>query len=203
MEIEKKPKRQKNPTVDGRKVCPVCGVEKDLSEFTANKPNYCKLCRCLKTQEYYKKNKEKVLEKKKIPNKLYRQSAAGKESQYKHQKKKRRINPQYRLAESLRANVRSAIFRQPGAKKVMKTMDFVGCSPQDLRSHLEQQFTEGMSWDNYGKDGWEVDHIKPVTKFNLIDPEEQKKCFHYTNLQPLWAIDNRIKSNKYNEDSQS
>ena len=54
-----------------------------------------------------------------------------------------------------------------------------------------------MSWKNHGLNGWHIDHIKPVSKYNLLDPEEQKKCFHYTNLQPLWAIENIRKSNKY------
>tara|TARA_Y100000389_G_C17226930_1_gene396151 strand:- start:544 stop:708 length:165 start_codon:yes stop_codon:yes gene_type:complete len=54
-----------------------------------------------------------------------------------------------------------------------------------------------MSWKNHGLNGWHIDHIKPVSKYNLLDPEEQKKCFHYTNLQPLWALENIRKSNKY------
>ena len=56
-----------------------------------------------------------------------------------------------------------------------------------------------MSWKNHGKYGWHIDHIKPCSKFNLIDPTEQKKCFHYTNLQPLWAKDNLTKYNKEGE----
>ena len=55
-----------------------------------------------------------------------------------------------------------------------------------------------MSWGNYGK--WHVDHIRPCASFNLVNEEEQKKCFHYTNLQPLWAKDNLSKGSKYYED---
>jgi len=62
---------------------------------------------------------------------------------------------------------------------------------------LETKFLEGMDWDNYGIYGWHIDHIKPCSLFNLENIEEQKKCFHYTNLQPLWAIDNLKKGNKY------
>ena len=54
-----------------------------------------------------------------------------------------------------------------------------------------------MTWENYGLETWHLDHIKPVSKFNLLDVDEQKKCFHYTNLQPLWAKDNIKKSNKF------
>jgi hypothetical protein len=61
--------------------------------------------------------------------------------------------------------------------------------------HLEKQFKEGMSWDNHGS-YWEVDHIIPCDSFNMQDIEQQKLCFHYTNLQPLTKIQNRQKSNK-------
>ena len=66
----------------------------------------------------------------------------------------------------------------------------------DLKLHLENQFVDGMNWNNYGKNGWHIDHIKPCASFDLTDPKQQKICFHYTNLQPLWAIDNLIKHSK-------
>ena len=56
--------------------------------------------------------------------------------------------------------------------------------------HLEAQFKPGMTWDNYGLKGWHVDHIRPCASFDLRDPEQQRRCFHYTNLQPLWAEEN-------------
>lgn len=73
-------------------------------------------------------------------------------------------------------------------------MTLLGCTVEELRAHLEKQFTSGMTWDNYGE--WHVDHIKPVTKFNLVDPAEQLLCFHFSNLQPLWAKDNIRKGNR-------
>jgi hypothetical protein len=62
-----------------------------------------------------------------------------------------------------------------------------------LIKHLESHFTEGMNWDNYGVYGWHMDHIIPCAAFDLTKPEDQSKCFHYTNLQPLWAKDNLSK----------
>jgi hypothetical protein len=61
-----------------------------------------------------------------------------------------------------------------------------------LINHIEKQFLNGMSWDNYGKglDKWNIDHIIPCNTFDLTKPEEQKRCFHYSNLRPLWEIDN-------------
>lgn len=67
-------------------------------------------------------------------------------------------------------------------------MALIGCSIEDLRAHIESQFQPGMTWENYGK--WHVDHIRPCVSFNLLDPMQQQECFHYTNLQPLWAEDN-------------
>ncbi len=64
------------------------------------------------------------------------------------------------------------------------------------REHLEKQFKEGMTWENHGLYGWHIDHIIPCASFDLTDLEQQKKCFHYTNLQPLWAKENLIKGVK-------
>jgi len=75
-------------------------------------------------------------------------------------------------------------------------MDLIGASPSFVMGYLEAKFTEGMTWENYGH-GWHVDHILPCCSFDLTKEEEQKKCFHYSNLQPLWAEDNLKKGGKY------
>jgi hypothetical protein len=75
-----------------------------------------------------------------------------------------------------------------GNPKLSTTMKLVGCSIEQLKKHLETQFKPKMTWHNYGK--WHIDHIRPCACFNLSKLEEQKKCFHYTNLQPLWAEEN-------------
>lgn len=82
------------------------------------------------------------------------------------------------------------------AIKSDKTMNLVGCTPNELRDHLESQFKDGMTFDNYGRGGWHIDHIKPCTSFDLSDPEQQRECFHYTNLQPLWEKENLSKGSK-------
>lgn len=80
-------------------------------------------------------------------------------------------------------------------------MELIGCSVEKLMEHLEKQFTEGMTWGNYGR--WHVDHIKPCAMFDFSKPEHQQECFHYSNLQPLWAKDNLKKSDKYREEEVS
>jgi len=127
-------------------------------------------------------------DKKKQALKRWRHSDKGKQFI-----KKYNSRPQIKLARNLRTRVYLSLKRQGGIKS-KKTMDLVGCDINYLRKHLEEKFEPLMSWDNYGK--WHVDHIIPVTKFDLTDPEQQKICFHYTNLQPLWGSENIRKSNK-------
>lgn len=76
-------------------------------------------------------------------------------------------------------------------------LGMVGCSLPDLRAHIERQFQPGMTWENWAFDGWHVDHIKPLAKFDLTDPEQQRQAFHFSNLQPLWAPDNLRKKDHW------
>lgn len=91
------------------------------------------------------------------------------------------MNLRTRLHNALRGNEKSG-----------NTISLLGCSIIALKEYLTNRFKNGMNWDNYGE--WHIDHIVPCAKFDLRHPEEQKKCFHYTNLQPLWALDNILKS---------
>lgn len=97
------------------------------------------------------------------------------------------------LKEKLRARILSALKTQ-FTKKTSKLRELLGCDIQILKLHLESQFKPGMSWENHAVRGWHIDHIKPCASFDLTKVEEQKKCFHYTNLQPLWWLDNLTKS---------
>jgi len=134
-------------------------------------------------REWYYNNKEKKM----AQNKKWR-------------KEKSITNPSFRIAKNLRQRVSRVV------KKVYKsapTLSLLGCSLEELTKHFESLFTEGMSWDNYGNpngdhsNSWHIDHIKPCSLFDLTQEEEQRKCFHYSNLQPLWGIDNMKKSNKF------
>lgn len=105
-------------------------------------------------------------------------------------------NPAFKLRSKLASLINTSIRKQFGAK-ACKTTRLIGCTVEELRHHLEAQFADGMSWDNYGRNGWHVDHIRPCASFDLTDPEQQRQCFHYTNLQPLWAADNIRKGDKW------
>ena len=135
----------------------------------------------------YLKNKEKIL----IHNKKYRQKNIKRIREWYniHNKKTRQFNIEYKLKEILRARIGKAVERKSDS-----TLNLIGCSIEELKIHLEKQFKEGMNWQNHTKDGWHIDHIIPCCKFDLTKEEEQKKCFHYTNLQPLWAKENLQKN---------
>lgn len=105
---------------------------------------------------------------------------------------RRKTDMNFRLRKNLRSRIRMAVKHNI---KIDKKIDFLGCDIYTLRQHLESNFKDNMSWDNYGD--WHIDHIKPCNKFDLTKEDERKKCFNYTNLQPLWAKDNYSKGAKY------
>jgi len=128
-----------------------------------------------------------------------RQNAARKKRQWPYIKprvaaylrKRYSENSQFRLAQLLRTRIRRALVKQNATKRNSTTC-LVGVSFQELRAHLEKQFRPGMTWENHGTI-WEIDHIRPCASFDLSDFEQQKICFHYSNLQPLFSEENRKK----------
>ncbi len=107
--------------------------------------------------------------------------------------KRRRAKSYEKLANAVRCRIRGCIKLN---YRSLRTEKLLGITIDELRLYLERKFKKGMTWDNYGFRGWHLDHIQPLSSFNLTDTEEQKKAFHYTNLQPLWAKDNLRKYNK-------
>jgi excisionase family DNA binding protein len=99
-----------------------------------------------------------------------------------------------RMVAAMRGRIRSIIC---GNAKADTSMRLLGCTREAFREHIEKRFKPGMTWDNYGLNGWTVDHIIPCAQFDLSDPDHQRVCFHYTNLQPLWHIENIKKGKKY------
>jgi len=120
------------------------------------------------------------------PNQKY----CSKYCQNKFSFKKKMSNPEYKIRHNLRSRLRKSIHGRPGG---LSPVRHLGCSIEGLKKHLEAQFQEGMSWDNYGE--WHIDHIIPLASFNLINESDFLKACHYTNLQPLWAEDNLSKGN--------
>jgi hypothetical protein len=94
------------------------------------------------------------------------------------------------------SNLRTKIYQSVKNEKKFKFYNLLGCDIKFLKQYLEENFKEGMSWENYGRMGWHIDHKQPCSSFDLTKTEEQQKCFHYSNLQPLWWNENLKKYNK-------
>ena len=153
---------------------------------------------------YYEANSKKVVARKKVcyeanhKKMLARQMAyrrANPEKVRAQRKAYLASNPQARAAGALRTRIRRAI-KDANASKSASSLELLGASIEEVRAHLEAQFKLGMTWDNWSFEGWHIDHIKPCASFDLTDPEQQKACFHYSNLQPLWAKDNLSKNDR-------
>jgi hypothetical protein len=98
------------------------------------------------------------------------------------------------IQHTLRNRIRTRLYASK--VKTNSTKKFIDCSIPELKTHLELLFQPGMTWDNWSRHGWHIDHIKPLSSFDLRDPKQLKIACHYTNLQPLWAKDNLRKGNK-------
>ena len=108
-----------------------------------------------------------------------------------------KTDTEYHLKRVLRSRLYSAV---KGTAKIGSAIRELGCSPSFLKQYLESQFLPGMSWENYGYYGWHIDHIKPLSTFDLTDPDQFRRACHYTNLQPMWAFDNLSKGSRITND---
>ena len=198
------------------KTCTGCKQTKAFTEFHKKRHglrSQCKACR----KAYHQNNREKIIarvskwqknnrEKKNANNRKYRENNREKcnasqrkthrRPEYKKKRRARekeryRTDPLYRIKRILSSRLHCAL---KGSIKSANTMKLVGCSALHAKDHLEKQFQPGMTWENHGK--WHVDHIMPCASFDLTDPEQQRRCCHYTNLQPLWGKENIIKRDK-------
>jgi len=176
------------------KKCYSCDIFKDKSEFGKHNqkkdgldPN-CKACRSAKAKKYYRDNAEKI----KAARQEYYQNNKEKciKSNLAWQRKNEKNNPEYKLARRLRNRLYYALQKKYW-KKNTHFSEYIGCTKSELVKHLEDQFVEGMTWDNYGE--WHIDHIIPLS--SATSEKQIYKLCHYTNLQPLWASDNIKKGN--------
>ena len=163
-------------------------ILKEQKEYYINNPDK-KVEQNGRKREYHKKNKERFKAHRQKPEVKKQRLAVAK----RYQKNKRETNPLFKIRQTLSCRLNHAL---RGELKAANTMKLVGCSTEFLKQYLENQFKPGMNWKNHAITGWHIDHIKPCTAFNLSDHKQQRECFHYTNLQPLWYDENIRKSNK-------
>jgi hypothetical protein len=166
-----------------------------MSEYHKNyrKENRARLRE--RAREEYWLDSKKACEKSRLRRILYRATRPTEVREYfkNYLRQRRNHSPEFRILVSLRSRT-NALLR--GKNKSAKTLELVGCPIAWLEVHLESQFKPGMTWENYGP-VWHIDHIRPCASFNLTNSEQQKICFHWTNLQPLFAKENLQKGDKY------
>jgi gas vesicle protein len=207
------------------KICSKCKIEKSIDQFYKGNDKSglyykCKKCKKEDYKKYYQENKEEILEQSKKYNQENKEEISEQSKKYYqenkedykkyYQENREKINRRarerlkfdvnYKMSHYLRHRLRLAL---KGNSKRGHILELLGCSIEQLKQHLESQFTKGMSWSNYGNgwngrgmQEWHIDHIKPCASFDLSKASEQRKCFNYTNLQPLWAEDNLRKGDK-------
>lgn len=201
------------------KICKKCNIEKELCEFHSDKKHKdglksgCKKCLNAEKKIYKKENRDKI----KAQAKLYRQENVEKERERKrrwkkqnlqqflrkrrnYETKKRANDPVFAMHNRIQKGI-STQLKSINKRKSMNTHEYLGCSYVFFVSYLESLFLPGMNWEN--RNEWHIDHKKPKSWYNLINEdgsvndEEMKKCWHYTNLKPMWWLDNLAKSNKW------
>lgn len=161
------------------KKCSKCNRELCLDKFCkcskskSKLQSQCKDCKSKQVREYYEKN----------PNKKHKRTKE--QNKVRYEKNKVNWNFSRRMRSALN-----------GLKEGQSWESLVGYNLIDLKEHLEKRFQTGMTWENYGD--WHIDHIKPITSFNIISTEckDFKKCWSLENLQPLWAEENMSKGSK-------
>lgn len=159
---------------------------------------------CQRDKEHYRKNAEKIKASARKYAQENKEAVSARQKSYKERNRaklnakvleRKEIDVAFSLTYSLRSRLVSAVKRK-SVKKLAKSLDLIGCSPGFLIKHLEKQFLKGMTWKNHGMKGWHIDHIVPCSSFDLTTEDQQRQCFHFSNLRPLWARDNLKKGKK-------
>jgi hypothetical protein len=179
--------------LEDKKICRECNLVLDLEKFNKHKggkygvDTICKTCapKFINTPKGIERTKQWIKNNKEIVNKraVIRDQKLSKE------------DPQYRIKKHLRVRMWEVIIKKAKSTRKGNIEELIGCTVEQYRKHIENQWGLNMNWENHGV-YWEIDHIIPLDYFNLIDIDQQKQAFSYTNIQPLLKSDNRSKKNK-------
>ena len=199
------------------KICTLCKIDKTVKEYPKNSryPSkldiYCKKCCRKKCKEYSLKNKDKIALKDRTRYGIKREEIIQKIKKYYLKNKKRLIEKagilrkekmktdiNFKLAVNIRGRLGKAVRYNYKSGSAVKEL---GCSISEFKAYIEKLFESEMNWSNWGrgpaKTSWHLDHIKPLSLFDLSKLDELKKACHYSNMRPMWAEDNIKKGDKY------
>ncbi len=195
------------------KICRKCKQEKLKEQFNRRnkskdgRQSYCKDCSSRRNKRYYwmdiEKTHREMLAKRQnnksktaIYNRRYKQKYPERRRQTKHNNYIKAVSS---ITGKINWQMRSSVYLSlKGNKNGRHWEDLIGYTKDELKQHLEKQFVDGMSWDNYGRCGWSIDHKMPISFFKFTSPEEVefKMCWRLENLRPLWHTDNISKGAK-------
>lgn len=180
-----------NPVIIKQKKCSSCSKLKFASKFHKDRTQHdglcdkCKNCRKIDTSKFYEVHKDDI--KKKTREYAKQNPEKVRLNRNKRAKERRKEDPLYRISRNLRNRLWYGLQRKSW-KKTNKLNDYLGCSLEKLKVHLESQFQPGMSWDNYGSE-WDIDHIMPYS--GAINLEHLYELSEYRNLKPAFQTYNR------------
>lgn len=176
---------------DGVAECFVCGKIKAVDAFSPKKITKIQSGECRDC--IAERSRQERIRTKRDPAKM----AALNE----YYKQYRKAAPAHiRIAHRMRGRIKDAIFKAKQGKWRGSDMErYLGCTAKYAKAYLESMFTRGMTWENYGYHGWHIDHVIPVSSFDISDERERVRAFHYTNIRPMWAKENAKKGDKITE----
>ena len=206
-------RRRKNPKIqekedlakEGKKRCTKCDSIKLFEDYSPQKAGFmgvtakCKVCANEYDKDFQSKNPTRAKRDKSPKAKEYRKQyiAENKDWWRKYEREYRSSRKQEDMFFKIKSNLSSRLSDLIKNRIIgQRTVELLGCDKDTFLQHLESQFTGGMTWGNYGLKGWHVDHIMPISSYDLTHEDEVKKACHYTNLQPLWWQDNLEKGDK-------
>jgi hypothetical protein len=188
-------KNTANKTDGLRPDCKECSKRQKRQEYIKDPEKSAQRCK-----EYRIANKEKLASKKREYAKEYNQRPEVKARRNEYERVKAKFDPVFRIHKNIRRGVIRCLRDRP---KRNSSLEYTGLDLHGLCQHLESLFLDGMSWKNYGNpngdhtDCWHIDHIRPLSSFDFTSCGSQaelerklKQAWHYTNLQPMWGLDN-------------
>ena len=198
-------KEKEDLAKDRKKRCTKCLEIKDFNLFTPQKTGYmgikaqCKKCDTEYDKQFQSKNNTRTERDKTDKAKQYRKKYVVENIDWwrKYEREYRNNRRKEDIFFKIKGNLSSRLSDIINKKNLSaNTFELIGCDRETFIKHIESKFTKKMTWENYGLKGWHIDHIIPLSLFDLTKEEEVKKACHYVNLQPLWWEDNLKKGNK-------
>ena len=195
------------------KKCSKCKEYKEYSEFGTNRykregiDGKCKVCKLAHGRIHQEKNKEQIKEYRKENRKKnilkikerkreYYSNTINKEKRNKKRRDRYKTDIEFKFLLILRGRMRVVL---NGFRKSDTTKELLGRTMDEFKTYIQSLFGTNMTWENYGENGWELEHILPCKLFDLSDDRQQKVCFHYTNLKPMWYYLNRSKQDRLDD----